>query len=66
MCLNCGCSMFDDDMGDQDNITLTSVAKAAIASGMNGVDTIKEMNKSLEHVTSEDLDKKIAQIKNSN
>ena len=63
MCLNCGCMMNDDDMGNPDNITTTMIAKAAIASNMNGKDTIENMKAALETLTPEELDKKKAEIK---
>jgi len=62
MCLNCGCEMPNDDMGDPANITLSVLAKAAVASKMNGKDTIAEMKKSLEKLSPEELDKKIEEL----
>lgn len=64
MCLNCGCGMPDDNMGDPKNITLTTLAQAAIASQMNGKDTIENTKKALQdQITSEELDKKIEELK---
>lgn len=63
MCLNCGCGMMDNDMGDKDNVTIEDVAKAAIASNMNGQETITNMKQSLEQIKAEDLDKKIEEVK---
>lgn len=62
MCMNCGCEMPNDDMGNPKNITLTTIAQAAVASKMNGKDTIAEMKKSLEKITSEELDNKIDEL----
>jgi hypothetical protein len=61
MCLNCGCGMYDDDMGDAANITLQTLAKAAKASKMNGKDTLEEMKKSLDKITPEELDDAMAE-----
>ncbi len=55
--------MNDDTMGDEDNITTSKIAKAAIASNMNGKETIENMKAALETLTSEELDKKIEQLK---
>lgn len=63
MCLNCGCMMNDDDMGNADNITTHTLAKAAIASNMNGKDTIENTKEALNSLTSAELDKVIAEIK---
>lgn len=63
MCLNCGCKMMDDSMGNDNNLTLTDLAKAAIASSMDGKETLENMKESLEIINSEDLDKKIAELK---
>lgn len=35
MCYNCGCEVSDDDMGNADNITTKTFAKAAKASGQS-------------------------------
>lgn len=64
MCLNCGCGMPDDDMGNQDNITLTDLAKAAIASKMSAQDTLKAIKDSLGQISVEELAKKINELKN--
>lgn len=63
MCLNCGCGMPDDSMGNDDNITTKTLAKAAIASSMDGKSTIDELLVSLNKLKFQDLDKKIAEIK---
>lgn len=66
MCLNCGCGMPDDDMGNQDNITLTDLAKAAIASKMSAQDTLKVMKDALGQISVEELEQKIDELKNKN
>ena len=63
MCLNCGCDIPDDTMGNDDNITVTTLAKAAIASDMNGQGTLAFLKRDMELVTPEMLDKKIAELK---
>lgn len=63
MCLNCGCGMPDDTMGDDDNITTTDLAKAAIASSMDGKETLENIKKTLNSLTPEELDKKIEELK---
>lgn len=63
MCLNCGCMMPDDDMGNKDNITLTDLAKGAIANNQDGKTTLENMHKTLEMVRGEDIDKKIEELK---
>ena len=62
MCLNCGCNMFDDDMGNTDNLTLTDIAKAAKASEMNGADTLANLRASLQKIDPQQLDQKIRQL----
>ncbi|KKQ15178.1 MAG: hypothetical protein US28_C0021G0009 [Candidatus Daviesbacteria bacterium GW2011_GWA1_36_8] len=63
MCLNCGCMIPDDDMGDHHNITTHSLAEGAVASHMDGKTTLENMKKTLELVSPEDIDKEIAKIK---
>lgn len=63
MCLNCGCGMWDDDMGKKQNITLTKLAEAAIAENMNGKDTMENMKEAANQISPEELDKKIEQLK---
>lgn len=63
MCLNCGCGIWEDDMGKPDNLTLTKVAKAAMAEGMHGSDTLTNLKNACSNITPEEIDKKIAQIK---
>lgn len=64
MCLNCGCGMWSDDMGNPDNITLEDLAKAAIASATDGKSTLEEMGKAFDRITPEELDQKIVELKN--
>lgn len=63
MCLNCGCMMPDDTMGDDRNLVLNDLADGAIASGQDGKTTLENIKKTLEMVTTEELDKKIASLK---
>lgn len=58
--------MPDDDMGNQDNITLTDLAKAAIASKMSAQDTLKVMKDALGQISVEELEQKIDELKNKN
>lgn len=51
--------MSDDDMGNPDNITTKDLAKAAIASGISGQGTIREMKKALETLNPEKLEEEI-------
>ena len=37
MCLNCGCMMPDNDMGDPDNITMETLRNAARAGGNRSI-----------------------------
>ncbi len=43
MCLNCGCMMPEDNMGNPDNITLETLRKAARASGHRNIKDVMEM-----------------------
>lgn len=43
VCYNCGCGMPDDNMGNQDNITVETIKKAAEASGQTVEDAKKNM-----------------------
>ena len=63
MCLNCGCMMTDDTMGDDRNVTTTMLAQAAIASGQDGKATLENTKKALEVLVAEELDKKIEDLK---
>lgn len=56
MCLNCGCNMPDDDMGNPDNLTMEDVKKAAKASGMSVKDTINNLKASLQMLDIDKLD----------
>ncbi|MBI2430589.1 MAG: hypothetical protein HYV39_01075 [Candidatus Levybacteria bacterium] len=42
MCYNCGCGIPDDDMGNSDNITNATFAKAAAASGQSAEEAKKQ------------------------
>lgn len=55
--------MVDDDMGNARNITLTTVANAAMASQMDGNDTLANTKEALDKISAEELDKKIEQLK---
>lgn len=63
MCMNCGCKVWDDDMGHEDNETLTKLAKAAIASEEDGQTTLANMKEAVETITAEQLDQKIQELK---
>ncbi len=63
MCLNCNCRIWNDTMGDERNITLHDLAKAAVASDMNGKDTLESMKDAVESITPEELDKEIEKVK---
>lgn len=56
MCLNCGCGMPDDDMGNPDNLTTKNLKKAAKASGMSIKDTINNLKAGLEMLDVNKLD----------
>ncbi len=52
MCLNCGCGMPEDDMGDKRNITMTheKIEAASTANGMaynQSIDTMVETLKTM-------------------
>ena len=49
MCLNCGCGMQEDNMGDKRNIVLTpeQIKQAAAANGMSYNQTIDQMVETL-------------------
>lgn len=64
MCYNCGCKRKNDEMGHDDNITLKTLAKAAIAMDMNGTDTLQNIKELLNETTAEELDAKIEEVKN--
>lgn len=64
MCLNCGCGMADDDMGNEDNLTLKTLAKAAVAGNDgNASQALEETKKALERVSPEDLQKEVDAMK---
>ncbi len=58
MCINCGCKMPDDTMGDDQNITTLTLAKAALASDQDGETTLRHMNETLARMKGSDIDKK--------
>lgn len=55
MCLNCGCGMPDDDMGNPDNITTETLRKAAKASNMTLKDTVENIKASLTQLDNKQL-----------
>lgn len=61
MCINCGCRMPDDTMGNEANMVLNDIADGAIASGQDGRTTLENIKKTLEMITAEELDKRIEQ-----
>jgi hypothetical protein len=63
MCLNCGCRMWNDTMGDERNVILNDLANAAIASDMDGKETLENMKDAVESIKPEDLDKEIEKVK---
>ena len=63
MCLNCGCGVYDDEMGNADNLTISDIAKAAIASNMSAKDTIEETIKALQNIKPEDVEAEIQKLK---
>lgn len=63
MCYNCGCGIKDDDMGHEENITLTDMARASIVNDMSGEETLKNIKELLEITSAEELDKKIEELK---
>lgn len=64
MCLNCGCGMPNDKMGDERNLTLEDLAEAQMANeGMTGEQTLEEMKKSLDKLKGEDIDKEVENLK---
>lgn len=48
MCMNCGCGMYDDQMGSPDTITKESFAKAAKAMGQTSEEAMAETKKAIE------------------
>lgn len=63
MCLNCGCQMWDDDMGNPNNLTLSDLAKAAKASDQDAETTLKHLKEAMEKISKDDLQPKIDQTK---
>ncbi len=48
MCMNCGCAMPDDDMGNEKNITNKTIDELAEINGMGRKQTLEEIKKSIE------------------
>jgi len=48
MCMNCGCGMPDDDMGDPKNITNQTIDEVSKINGMSRKKTLVEMKKAIE------------------
>ena len=48
MCLNCGCGEYWDKKGNQTNITMDDVEKAAKGEGMSVKDAAQEMIRGLQ------------------
>ena len=46
MCVSCGCGRFEDSHGDERNITVGSLQRAAAASGMTMEDVLKAVEAS--------------------
>ncbi len=59
MCLNCGCKMYENDMGSTDTITTETLVKAAKAMNQNAEVTLKNMQEAVEAISVEDLQKEI-------
>ena len=59
MCLNCGCNMYENDMGSTDTITMETLVKAAKAMNQNAEVTLKNMQEAIEAISAEDLQKEI-------
>ncbi len=56
MCLNCGCGLPEDDMGDKRNITMTheQIKQASEANGMTPNQTIDQMSETLKSMKIEE------------
>ena len=50
MCMNCGCGEIDERHGNQGNIVLEDVRRAATASGLDMSATVKNLQTSLGRV----------------
>jgi hypothetical protein len=59
MCLNCGCKMYENDMGSTDTITTETLVKAAKVMNQNAEVTLKNMQEAIEAISEEDLQKEI-------
>ena len=45
MCVSCGCGKLNDNHGDERNITIDQIQKAASAAGFSPSDVVKNMQK---------------------
>lgn len=59
MCLNCGCKMYENDMGSKETVTLETLAKAAKAMNQDASETLKNMKEAIEAISAEDLQAEI-------
>lgn len=60
MCVNCGCRMPADDMGNPDNLTTAVLAKAALAGNDgNASDFLTKVKQGFEDLSVEDLQAEI-------
>lgn len=57
MCLNCGCGMYEDDMGHPENITLATIKKAAGAEGQTEKEAMQNMRSALDDLLKKNSDK---------
>jgi hypothetical protein len=44
MCVSCGCKKYDDDHGDERNITMDTLQEAAQAAGIPFEDVVKNID----------------------
>lgn len=66
MCLNCGCGMTRDDMGNPDNLTLKTLARAALAGNDGDAKSfLAETQKTLSKISAEDLRAEIDRLRGS-
>lgn len=62
MCLNCGCGIPNDDMGNPDNLTLKTLAKAAKASQTSGTQTLDNLKQALNQVSPSQLEEEVKKL----
>jgi len=56
MCLNCGCNMMSDDMGNPKNLTLKTLAEAAVAGNDGSAqDLLSKTKEALNNLSTEDF-----------